>query len=204
LVPCNIYFADSDSVLLINQLVFKFSATSRKDQERERHHGIILHSIERMEQKLHKAVEDEVRTLFPKQGKDQDVKEKAQAAIARSSKKARQVVDDHADATKLPFEDHPYPYSWPKPKYDEHADHKVLHAIGSAEHAVLHAVDEEVGLIFQGTKQAEKDATKNVESVLKHSVEKTKSKVKKEHDERQHWLKDSENPVEEYLRSGLE
>ena len=164
-----------------------------------------------MERKLHDAVEQEVETLFHKsdhpEDKKTEVKNKAKAAVERGSKKVQQVVHDHNVCDDLPFEDRPYPYSWPQTYHGkEHADQKLLQAIGSAEKAFLHAVEEEVETIFHKMEHHhhDRDTTTKAQSVLKEGVEKTKTKVSKAHEERKDWLKDSNKFIEEYILSDFE
>lgn len=170
---------------------------------------MIRDSIASMERRLQKAVEEEVDLLFhgsEDHEKKTEMKEKAKAVVTKGSKKAKQVVEEHEAAARrhLPFEDHPFPYSWPKEHHGEHKDINVLHAIGSAEKALLHAVEDEVGTLFHEIEHHhEKDAAKKAEAVVKKSVKKTKQKVEQEHQKRKEYL-DSGNAIEEYMRWDLE
>jgi len=174
------------------------------DDDYERAEKAIAHAVEKMEEAVHHAVETEVDTFFhdlehPEKDK---VKEKAKKAVQGGAEKARKALSEHDRADNQPFGSMHYPYDWP------HADpdHRILHAVESAEKAVLHAIQDEVGTLFHDLEHHDdREAAKKAEKVVKKGVSSAHKKVEESHEARRSWLKDSSGKrIEEYLQCDLE
>lgn len=170
------------------------------EEDTKRAERSIRHSIELVEEKIHKAVQDEVDTLFHKSPeKKQDVAEKAKKAVQQGANKVKEEVEKRSEI-------HHYPYEWPV-HTEAHApkDHKILHAIENAEKAVLHAVEEEVNLLFHEPEHhdnKDKETTKKAKSVLKKGVKKASENVEDTHEHRRKWLMMDENTsIEDYIKT---
>jgi len=151
-----------------------------------------------VEEKIHKAVQDEVENLFHKSPeKKQDVAIKAKKAVEKGADKVKKEVEERSEI-------HHYPYDWPA-KTEAHAprDHKILHAIEHAEKAVLHAVEEEVNALFhEMDHHDDKETTKKAKSVVKKSVKKATEQVEDTHEHRRKWLLMDENTsIEDYIKT---
>jgi len=162
--------------------------------EQDRAGSAIIDAIARVEKRVQKAVEDEVHNLF--RGEEHHEQERAKAvtkqtkkAVEKVAKRVQKQVDEHADEHSYPLEMR-YPYEWPH----THDDHRLLHAIESAEKAVIHAVEEEVDVLFHEleTHEAKKKKGDAVIQKTKKGVTKgvthakTKTEDTKKH--RRKWL----------------
>lgn len=188
--------------------------------EYQRAEKAIFQAVSKLEEKVQHAIEDEVDTLFHEldHHEKESIKQQAKAKVQQSAKKVRQKVEahDHAAKKTLPslHDPHPFPYAWPK----EDPEHRILHAVESAEKAVLHAVKEEVNTLFQELKHDDDDAKKSVKHALKKSVQKVDQHVDTKHEHRRQRVlgKSSDNKkndacnaantisLEDYLRCEME
>lgn len=168
---------------------------SQEESKRVEHS--IRHSIETLEAKIHRAVQDEVDTLFHKSPeKKEEVSTQAKKAVEKGTSKIKEEVKERSEI-------HHYPYEWPT-KTEAHAprDHKILHAIEDAEKAVIHAVEEEVNNLFHELdhhdKKEKEEATKSVKKGLKQA----KENVKESHEHRRKWLMmDDNTTIEDYIKT---
>lgn len=175
----------------------KKQEASDEEEEARRAERSIRHSIQVVEEKIHRAVQDEVDTLFHKSPeKKQDVATKAKMAVEQGASKIKEEVEERSEI-------HHYPYEWPA-KAEAHAprDHKILHAIENAEKAVLHAVEEEVNNLFHEIHQEDKEMAKKTKSVVTKGVKKASEHVEDTHEHRRQWLlMDKNNSIEDYIKT---
>lgn len=185
----------------------------RRDVENDyaRAQKAILNAVTTVEDKIQKVVAAEVDTLFHEQKHHPktktDVSAKAQKVVETGARKVKKAVDDHTEKHIYPFEDHPYPYAFPqineKGKPHKHKDHRILHAIETAEKAVLHAIEEEVDTIFHEMEHhddADKEAVSKAKAKVKEGVKKAATSVKDDHEKRRGWLsEDTEALIEDYV-----
>jgi putative NIF3 family GTP cyclohydrolase 1 type 2 len=167
----------------------------------------IFHAVEQMEQRVQHAIEKEVDTLFPEleHHEKESIKEKAKAKVQTGAKKVREKMEMHDHATKktLPdmYDQHPFPYAWPK----EDPEHRILHAVEAAEKAVLHAVEEEVNTIFHEMKHEDNDkSAKGMKKAVKQSMEKMDKHVDEKHEHRRKKVQEDKWSMEDYLRFEME
>ena len=175
----------------------------------ERAEKAIFDAVGKLEEKFQHVVEDEVDTLFHEleHHEKEAIKEKVKSQVEKGAKKVKQKVEDH-DHEKyktLPSLHglHQYPYDWPH----EDTEHRLLHAVESAEKAVLHAVEEEVGTIFHELEHHDdKQAAKHAEKALKRGVKRASKHVEEKQEHRRNWFmtKPTGNPLEEYMRADVE
>jgi hypothetical protein len=79
----------------------------------------------------------------------------------------------------------------------EDPNHRILHAIESAEKAVLHAVEEEVNSLFHAMDHHHDEKAGNA---LKKGISKTNDKVKERHENRRKQFQErSSSLIDEYL-----
>ena len=164
--------------------------------------------MEAIEERVHKAVEAEVDTLFHgiEPHEKSKIVETAKEKVQKSASKVKDQTEKHDfSQNDLPFAHSQFPYDWPH----EDPNHRILHAVESAEKAVLHAVEEEVALLFHGLDEGHEDAdaTKRTEAVLKKGVKKTQKQMKAGHQKRRenyslsiqaaHPLDEESDPVEQ-------
>ena len=158
--------------------------------------------MEVVEQKLQKAVEDEVHSIFDEMDHDRkkEVSEHVKKAVSKGAAKAKSTAEkEYTSKKRMPF--------LPKHAEEEveHHDHRILHAMESAEKAVLHAVQEEVDQLFHGTDHPFKDepkTTKKAKSSAKKGYEKAAKHVQDTHEERKRWIMEMDNKaIDEYIKS---
>jgi hypothetical protein len=178
-----------------------------EDDEFERAEKAIFDAVGRVEHKLEKAIEQEVDVLFHdvEHNKKEQVKAKAKKIVETGAKKVKASVDK--DAGTLPFTDSHFPYEWPE-EGDPHRDHRVLHAVESAEKAFLHAVENEVATLFRDLSEEHRNEpkiAKNAETGIKSGVEKAKKAVDEAHKNRRDWLSvELGAAFEDYVESSIE
>jgi hypothetical protein len=170
----------------------------------------IYKALESAEQKIEEAVANEVQTLFPRdENKRHEVKIKAKKAIQKGAAKTKRQAQEKKTVQAevlFPYDrNHPYPYDIEGVLNKEKREHRILHAIESAEKAILHAIQDEVDVLFHEDEHShdqhqhrhdkdEEDSTKSktVASVKKSSahdavskgVEKAQQSFKKTAEER--------------------
>lgn len=183
----------------------------------QRAEKVIFDAVRQLEDKVRHAIEKEVDTLFHdlEPHEKSSIKQQAKERVQKGAKKVRQKVEDHDHSVHkmLPSmnEPHPFPYAWPK----DDPEHRILHAVETAEKALLRAVEEEVITFFPESKHEDNvssdDVSKQVKMALKQSVEKMDKHVDSRHQHcRQKVLGNDKNDqakkiaVEDYLRFGME
>lgn len=158
-----------------------------------------------MEGKVQHAVAAEVDTLFHDQEKraQAEVAAKAKKAVEHGVSKVKQIVKDHSELHLYPFEkNHPYPTATAPPL---HKDHRILHAVESAEKALLHAIQTEVDTLFHADekehpKEKTSGATKKSKDPVATGLQKASTKVKNMQTDRRDWLDKSKTSIlEDYL-----
>ena len=181
------------------------------EDEYERAEKAIFDALGRLEGKVQHAVEDEVDSLFHEldHHEKEAIKAKVKASVKKSTKKVKKNVEDHNHSKEetLPMihPNYPYPYNWPIAD----PDHRLLHAVESAEKAVLHAVEEEVSSIFHELHHEEEvpeETAKKTKRALKKVHEKASKHVEEKHKHRRNWFKENleGNPIEEYMKADVE
>lgn len=175
----------------------------------ERAEKAVLSAIAMVEDKVQKAVAAEVDTLFHKtttkkqqqNDKKADVAAKAKKAVEHAADKVKRAVTDYdRNAAEheqhwYPFEMyHPYRFEHPEVRQkgtpEAHKDHRILHAVESAEKAVLQAVRDEVDTIFHDLEHHNdhKETVAQAKTSVKKGVQKATAKVKDIHEHRRGWL----------------
>lgn len=170
-----------------------------KEDETKRAERSIRHSIEMVEESIHRAVQEEVDTLFHKKSpkQKQDVSQKAKKAVEQGAGKIKEQVEERSEI-------HHYPYEWPTKAeaHKPHRDFKILHAVEHAEKAVLHAVEEEVNNLFHELEHHDKKEKEQATTVVKKGVKKASEKVKDTHEHRRKWLMmDDNTSIEDYVKT---
>jgi hypothetical protein len=150
-----------------------------EQQDKETHLRTLREAIERVEDRVQKAIQEEVDTLFHHDeevgsegpSKKDKVKEKARKAVERGAQKVKKAT---VEGKSFPHEE----------------EGRLLHAIGTAEKAVIHAVEEEVGTLFHEFNHPHEDTetAQKAEKVVKAGVKRIKEKVHEEHKERVGWF----------------
>jgi hypothetical protein len=154
------------------------------EEDHNRAQAAIRNAVEKLEERVHKVLEAEVDTLFHDLGHEEKSKivEKAKRKVQDGAAKVKDQVEVTSRQEDLPFANSQYPYDWPH----EDPNHRILHAVESAEKAVLHAVEQEVASLFHGLEEGHEDtdATKHTETILKKGIETTGKQMKAGHENR--------------------
>ena len=151
--------------------------------------------MEVVEQRLQKAVEEEVHSIYDNADHHELVIPHAKAAIQKGAAKAKQAAKEQKKASggKLVGQD----------QGSGEEDHRILHAVEAAEKAVLHAVQEEVDQLFHDVQPHEDHAKKgHPKDVVKSGVQKATQHVEKTQEERQQWIKERDaKAIDEYIKA---
>lgn len=177
--------------------------SAETDDDYDKAEKAIFHGMEQVEQRVQKAVEDEVHSIFDSELTHHErdkVAEHAKTAVKRGSEKAKAAAQEHSK----------FHFFLPKHAADvPHDDHKILHAVEAAESAVLHAVQEEVEILFHSTrdehhplkKEESKKHTKKAKEGVKKGVQKAKKDTEEHHEVRKKWMDNmDEKAVDEYFK----
>ena len=172
----------------------------------------IYKAIEKLEEKVQKAVENEVANLFHdlEHHEKLAIAAKANKAVKEGAKKVKQRVEDHDHGKEQTLPSlhhlHHYPYDWPH----EDPEHRILHAIESAEKAMLHAVQDEVENLFHGLEiHDDRKEVKKAKKALKIGVKEASKQLDDAHGHRRSWLTEKMSDgqprlVEDYMDYSLE
>lgn len=131
-----------------------------------------------------------------------EVADHAKVAVTKGASKIKESAREYYKAQQGPL--------WPKQdeKNVQNNDHRLLHAIESAEKAVLHAVQEEVDSLFHETHDAhhplkdEPKSAKKANQGVKKGVQKAKKHVEDSHKVRKGWMANQDGAeIEDYMKS---
>ena len=162
--------------------------------------------MEQVEARLEKAVEEEVHSIFDANldhAERTKVADHAKTAVKKGAGKIKTAAHEYYKAQSEPL--------WPEQDDKDltDLDHRILHAIESAEKAVLHAVQEEVDTLFHDThdehhplKDEPPKAAKKAKQGVKKGVQKAKKHVEESHEVRKGWITNKDSiAIEDYMRS---
>jgi len=161
------------------------------DDDYERAQMAIAKGVGRLEHAIQEAVEEEVHLMFPHprdEPRKASVAAKASEAVRKAAERARADVKRHVSAGKESKAQHP--------------EHRIMHAIESAEKAVLHAVQDEVDVLFHSDEHKHDEHAQKAKKAIKKRFHDTKKKVEDSHKERRKWMKEEDrSAVQEYLNT---
>ena len=169
-----------------------------KDDDYERAERAVLSAIATVENKVQKLVATEVETLFRNQEhhpKKSEVTVKARRAVEHGVNKVKQAAVDRSKLYSYPFDKLLPSAQMNKPH--KHKDHRILHAVESAEKAVLHAIQTEVETLFHELDHHEdhKDMLARAKTTVKKGVQKAMTKVDEAQDHRREWFSTQSNAL---------
>jgi len=174
------------------------SASKGSSDDYERAEKAIFHGMEMVEEKIQKAVEEEVHSLYDEAAAEHHRDEIVAKTKAAIQKGAHKVKEEHNEKRKSKTLLH-------DTNHDDHDDHRILHAVEAAEKAVLHAVQEEVDQLFHELHSHDNNNAKgkgNKHHAAKQGVQKAKQHVEQSHQERQKWMSEKDaKAIDEYIKT---